>query len=659
MKRFLTTILSLALAFSALAAPKTYELFSPDGKNAVSVKVGADITYTLSHGGQALLTDTPVSMEFSDGVVFGRGDKVRKATRSSVSAVQTPVLYRKTSIQENYNQLKLSFKNFELIFRAYDQGVAYRFVSLLKGEREVKDEPVSLRFPGDWETLVSYTPAEEFNDKFIQSFENQYSAHKLSGWEKDHLACLPLLVQAGDLRLCLTEADLFHYPGLFLRKGGDRELVGVHAPYPVEVQRRVGGRNLQEKILRRGDFIARVGGPQAFPWRIAAIAEQDIDLLQNDLVWLLAAPADDRDWSWIRPGKVAWDWWNDWNIGGVPFKAGINTETYKYYIDFAAKSGIEYVIMDEGWAVPWQADLLQIIPEIDLPEIIRYGAQKGVGIILWAGFGALKNDIPGLCRHFAQMGVKGFKVDFMDRDDQLMEEYMEEVARHAADNRLMVDFHGTHKPTGLQRTWPNVVNFEGVWGLEQLKWSPDADQVTHDVRLPFIRQVAGPMDYTQGAMRNATRGNYRAVYSEPMSQGTRCRQLALYMILESPLNMLCDTPTQYLREPECTAFIAGVPTVWDETVPICGKVGEYVAIARRKGGKWYIGALTDWNARDLEIDLGTILGGGSWQYESFSDGANADRLASDYRREEGTLSVPGKIKVHLAPGGGWAAVFSR
>ena len=661
MNRLLTTLLCLALAVSAFAAPaKKYDLLSPDGKNLVSVSVGSDIRYSVSHAGQAILVDDPVSMTFADGTVFGRDDKVRKALRSSVSSVKTPVLYRQSQIKEQYNELKLSFKEFDLVFRAYDQGVAYRFISRLKGERKVKAEQVELRFASDWEAVFSYARFPEQEDRYIQSFENTCDTQLLSAWKKDSLAFLPLLVKADDLRVLVTEADLWSYPGLFLAgKGGDAVLRGDFAPYPVDVQGNFGGRGLQERVGGRADYIAVSGDNAQYPWRIVSVAEKDIDLLTNNLVWLLARPDDGRDWSWVKPGKVAWDWWNDWNIGGVDFKAGINTATYKYYIDFASAYGIEYVIMDEGWAVPGAVDLLQIIPEIDLPEIIRYAGSKNVGIILWAGFGALKKDIPGLCRHFADMGVKGFKVDFMNRDDQPMVEFYENVAREAAACGLMVDFHGAYKPTGLQRTWPNVVNFEGVHGLEQLKWEDFSDQVTYDTQIPFIRQVAGPLDYTQGAMRNATRGNFRPVNSEPMSQGTRCRQLALYMIFESPLNMLCDTPTQYMKEAECTRFIADVPTVWDETVPICGKVGEYVAIARRKGSVWYIGAITNWTARDLELDLGAGLGGGTWKCESFSDGANASRLASDYRHSTATVSLSEPLKVHLAPGGGWAAVLSR
>lgn len=346
------------------------------------------------------------------------------------------------------------------------------------------------------------------------------------------------------------------YPGMYLYGGAkDGTLAGVYAPYPKTVEQ--GGHNqLQMIVTARENYIARVAGPTCFPWRVMVVAENDAELLDNDMVYKISSPPT-GDFSWVKPGKVAWDWWNAWNLYGVDFAAGVNTETYKYYIDFASDHGIEYVILDEGWAVNKRADLMQVVPEIDLPGILGYAAERNVGIILWAGYWAFDRDMENICRHYSDMGVKGFKVDFMDRDDQQMVDFNRRAAETGARYGLLIDLHGTHKPTGLHRTYPNVVNFEGVNGLEQMKWSPDLDQVTYDVTIPFVRQVAGPMDYTQGAMRNATAGNYRSVYSEAMSQGTRCRQLAEYVVFESPLNMLCDSPSNYMNEKECLEFIGG------------------------------------------------------------------------------------------------------
>ena len=373
------------------------------------------------------------------------------------------------------------------------------------------------------------------------------------------------------------------------------------------------------------------------------------------MVFRLAAPAAEGDWSWVKPGKVAWDWWNAWNLYDVDFRAGINNDTYRHYIDFASEHGIEYVILDEGWAVNKQADLMQVIPEIDLPMLTKYAAERGVGLILWAGYWAFNRDMEGICRHYAAMGIKGWKIDFMDRDDQPMVRFYEDAAATAARYRMVVDFHGAFKPAGLQRTYPNVLNFEGVHGLEQMKWSgPEVDQVTYDVTIPFVRLAAGSADYTQGAMRNATKRNYRPVNSEPMSQGTRCRQLAEYVLFDAPLMMLCDSPSNYRKEPECTAFIAAIPTVWDETLALDGRIAEYAVLARRSGSTWYIGAMTDWKARDMEIPL-DFLPEGSYTVTVYRDGPNADRAARDFRMETTEATAATTLRVHLAPGGGWAA----
>ena len=468
---------------------------------------------------------------------------------------------------------------------------------------------------------------------------------------------LPLVVDAGmGVKLCLTETHLENYPGLYLQASAGK-LTGVFAPYPKEVEQG-GHNNLQMPVKSREDYIAQVDGARTFPWRVCMIARNDIELASNNLSYLLAAPCRVDDYSWVKPGKVAWDWWNDWNIAGVDFRAGINDDTYKYYIDFASEKGIEYVILDEGWAVNMKADLLQVIPEIHLQELVDYAAGKNVGIILWAGYWAFDRDMENVCRHYSQMGVKGFKVDFMDRDDQFMTQFYYRAAEMGAKYKLMIDFHGAFKPAGLNRTYPNVVNFEGVSGLETAKWTSEEeqDQVEYDCQIPFIRQASGPMDYTQGAMRNAARYHHQVCGSEPMSQGTRCHQLGLYMILESPLCMLCDNPTNYrLLGGPCTDFIAKVPTVWDETIVLCGEMGKYVVTARRSGSTWYIGGITNWEARDVEIPT-SFLSSGSHTLTSFVDGVNADRRGDDYKYSTGTLSAGSTLKLHMAPGGGFALV---
>ncbi|MBR4756951.1 MAG: glycoside hydrolase family 97 protein [Bacteroidales bacterium] len=650
---------SICLPVAALPAIKTHTLSSPNGRIKTEIQTGNTVTYSITFDGKAILDPSEISMTLEGGTVFGSG-KVSKAITGSKSGKVIPVAaYKKNSVDDVYNSLTLVFKNNSVEFRAYDNAVVYRFVSTAKkGSFNVESEKAEFNFPQDWMSWVPYVNTskfETFESQFRNSFENYYEHINLSSWNPKRLAFLPVVVDASDgVKVLITESDLRDYPGMFLNGQGGKSLKGVNATYP-KVQE-LDGRG--GAVREREDFIAKASAGRSFPWRIVGIFEDEKNLANSDLTWLLGKPADkSMDWSWVKPGKVAWDWWNDWNIYGVDFESGVNNDTYKYYIDFASKHGIEYVILDEGWAVPGKYDLFQVIPEIDIKELVDYGAPRNVGIILWASYPSVIKDIEGIFKYYSAMGVKGFKVDFMDRDDQLIMDFYEDVASTAAKYHLIIDFHGAFKPSGLERTYPNIVNYEGVAGLEQMKWGAARyDQVTYDVIIPFVRMAAGRMDYTQGAMINATKGRAFANNSSPMSQGTRCRQLAEYAIFEAPLTMLCDSPSNYMAEPECTEFIAGFPTAWDETVPVCGKIGEYVAIARRKGNDWYIGALTNWDARDLVLDLGFI---GSGKMTVFQDGVNAHRAAKDYKKVTSEIPIDGKVQIHMAPGGGWVAKVSR
>ena len=652
------TLLVAALLVAAGLQAKDYVVTSPDGLITVTVSAGDGVSYTVDKGSVRLLDPSRVSMTLQDGTLFGGKDKFR-VSRRSVDETFAAQNFKRATVRDHFNELTLVSKRYDIIFRAYDDGIAYRFVAKgKKGRTVVKAEQAEFNFAGDWNLFVPYVARDNssFEPQFFSSFESTYSHHALSQWEKGRLAFLPLTVEAaGGIRLCVTESDLLDYPGMYLFNGdASSKLTGVFAPYPDKVDQ--GGHNMLQGLVRsRKDYLAEGPASWAFPWRTVIIVDSDKELAQNDMTWRLGRPADGRDWSWVKPGKVAWDWWNDWNVYGVDFKSGVNNDTYKHYIDFASEHGIEYVILDEGWAVNLQADLMQVVPEIDIPMLCRYAESKNVGLILWAGYWAFNRDMEGVCKYYSDLGIKGWKIDSMDRDDQPIVEFYTKAAEVAAKYRMMVDFHGAFKPAGLQRTWPNVINFEGIHGLENMKWATaEVDEVTYDVTVPFTRYVAGPADYTQGAMRNATRGNYRPVNSEPMSQGTRCHQLAEYIVFDAPLTMLCDSPSNYRQEPECTEFIASVPTVWDETIALDGKIAEYVVIARRSGTTWYVGVLGNWNERDLEVDL-SPLGVRKAQGCAFVDGANAYRAARDYRKE--TVSVDGCWKVHLAPGGGAVLVL--
>ena len=652
-------LLALFMVPVMSAATKNHTLSSPDGTLTVRVKSGESLSYSLSLDGRELIADSPVSMTLSGGKVYGESAGVIKETRRSVDTVIPSPFYKKAEVKDRFNELTLKFREFSFIVRLYDDGMAYRFVSHSRKPFEVKSEKALFSLPErTWARMAYVKNPGSFESQFFNSFENTYEYGSVDDWQSGRLAFLPLLLDyPNGVRACVMEADLRDYPGMYLYNSSSSfTLEGVFAAVPDSL-RQGGHNNLQMVPQSRKDYIAACSGAREFPWRIVAVSRTDIGLADCDMVYRLSpAPAPDMDFSWVKPGKVAWEWWNNWNVRGEDFQAGVNTPTYKYYIDFAAEKGIEYVILDEGWSVSGAADLMKVVPKIDLPELISYASSKGVGIILWAGYHAFDRDMEAVCRHYSEMGVKGFKIDFMDRDDQIMVSFHERTARMCAKYHLLADFHGTYKPTGLSRTWPNVINYEGVNGLEQCKWSDfkKLDQVTYDVTMPFIRMAAGPVDYTQGAMKNANRDNFRGVYREPMSQGTRCHQLAEYVVFESPLNMLCDSPANYRQEPECTDFIARIPTVWDETRAVDGDISHYIVMARRKAGTWYVGALSDWDGKRMEVDLGFIPKG-KYMMEIFRDGANASRHGTDYKREVLPLPDSRKITIRMASGGGWAA----
>ena len=650
MKKLLT-ILTLALAAASLQA-KDYKVLSPGGELSVTIQADKTLQWSISLGEEVLLKPSPLSLTLADGTVIGAGTKVRRAVRKSVSQTLAAQNFKRAQVEDRYNELTLQTRDFDIIFRVYDDGAAYRFVT--KKAVTIASEEAVFNFPEDHNAWVPYVrDPGTFEEQFFNSFENHCTLIPISEWDPKRLAFLPLTVDgASHVKLCITETDLRNYPGMYLlNDNAGTSVHGVFAPVPKVIEQ--GGHNMLQGVVKsREPFIYKGDGPEALPWRMVIVAKEDRLLAQSDFVWRLSAPAE-GDFSWVKPGKVAWDWWNDWNIKGVDFESGVNNDTYKYYIDFASRNGIEYVILDEGWAVNKQADLFQVVPEIDLPMLCEYAAKRNVKLVLWAGYWAFNRDMEAVCEHYSKMGIAGWKIDFMDRDDQFMVAFYERAARTAAKYHQFVDFHGAFKPAGLTRTYPNVLNHEGVAGLEQLKWAPASfDQVTYDVVIPFTRLVAGPADYTQGAMRNGAVWNYAPSHSEPMSQGTRCRQLAEYVIFDAPFTMLCDAPTNYEAEPECTQLIASFPTVWDETIALDGRIGEYIVEARRSGDRWYMAAMTNWDARDITFTLPAP----ATEVTLWRDGVNAHRNGQDYRKE--TVKVEnGQVTVHLAPGGGCVLIF--
>jgi len=630
---------------------KYYKLASPDNKLQVNISAGEAIRWSVTQGGQAIITPSAISLELSTGEKLGSKVSIVSAKTEFINETINTVAYKKDKIENKCNQLTLVCKgDYGIIFRAYNDGIAYRFFTKRKDALTIRSEQATFNFDKDYTAFIPHTSDLRGGERYSCSFEEFYTETVLSKFNKDTLGYLPMLVQLdNNKKAVLLEADVQDYPAMFVHPNTENQfsISGTFAPYPLEEALL----RINYLVKKRADYIARVNGTKNFPWRIIVISEQDKDLLNNDMVQKLSEPNKIQNTEWIKPGKVAWDWWNDWNISHVDFRAGINTLTYKYYIDFAAANSIEYVVLDEGWSDDW--DLNKLSPAIDLKQLLEYAKQKNVGLILWSTWYALSRDIDGLCAKYADMGVKGFKVDFLDRNDQKIIASCYEMASIAAKHQLLLDFHGMFSPQGLQRTWPNVINFEGVRGMEYSKWSADERVPKHEVSIPYLRMMAGPMDYTPGAMRNTTKGNARPSNSLPVSQGTRCHQLAMYIVYEGPLQMLADNPTAYKKEQACTDFITKVPTTFNETVALDGKLAEYAVIARKKDGLWYVGAMTNWNARDITIDL-SFVEAGIYEAVIFRDGINADRDATDYVAEIKRVSSSDKLNIHLAPGGGCA-----
>lgn len=658
MKNVLVLSCFLLLNLSFSQKKQDFVLNSPNGKIDVRIAVNDKISWTISHEKDLILAPSDMSMTLDENIVLGKNSVVVNSKKeSSDSSFETP-LYKKKTVQNKYNQLTINFRNdFSIEFRVFDDGAAYRFITKKKKDITVKSEEVSLNFDQDYNTLIPYVrDLRNPKDQYISSFESHYESKKISEFTKDTLAFLPFLIDyKNHKKAVFLEAGLEDYPGLFVTNNKNKTgFESRFSKYPL--QETNGGFNYLNKLItERADYLVKTKGTRSFPWRAIVISENDSALANNDMVQKLSEPSKIAVISWIKPGKVAWDWWNDWNIYNVDFKAGINTQTYKYYIDFASKNKVEYVVLDEGWSV--ETDIMKHSPNVDLEALIAYAKERNVGIILWASWMALHENIDGVFDNYAKLGVKGFKVDFIDRDDAKMVNSVYDIAQKAANHKLIIDFHGMYKPTGIQRTYPNILNFEGVKGLENNKWTPNDDVPLYDCTIPFIRMMAGPMDYTPGAMRNAAKSEFKPSHSNPMSQGTRCHQLALYTIFEAPLQMMADSPTAYMKEQESTNFIARIPTTFDETVSLNGEVEKFVTIARKKADTWYLGSITNWDSRDITIDFSFLEKGKKFQAEIFSDGLNADKAATDYKKEIVTIDSSTKLTYRLASGGGLAIII--
>lgn len=630
---------------------KDYVLFSPDKTSELRISCKQKIGFVVVNRNQTILNVNNIGLEIKNLGTLGDNPVVQKTNYSSGDEViQVPVPVKFSAIRNRYNQLEIKFKkNYSIIFRLYDNGVAYRIVTDIKNDQIfVVKEGMRFNVPNAINTIWPYE-YDKHKNPFLSHFEYLFKNIAYNEIDTTTVGLPVYFTGSNQSKIVFSESDLFDYPNLFLKKEGEN--IQAVMPHVITKQERVGDRGI--RILEEADYIAQTTGKRNYPWRVWMINNDDAGLLTNTLVYQLATPSVIKNPEWVKPGKVAWDWWNANNIYGVDFKSGINNNTYKYYIDFASKYGLEYIILDEGWTKN-TLDLMHPNPEINVPELVAYGKQKNVGIILWVLWNPLNENMDSVLDLYKAWGVKGIKVDFMARAEQYMVNFYTRTAKACADRQLLVDFHGAYKPTGLERTYPNVLSFEGVHGLECDKWEATITP-EHDATLPFTRMMAGPMDYTPGAMQNAVKGNFNAVFTQPMSMGTRAHQTALYVLFESPLQMLADNPSNYLKDPIYTKFLSQIPVTWDDTRVLHADAGKAVIVARKNGNKWFIGGITNWDTFQKEFNL-DFLGDGNYTAEILKDGINANRVGEDYKIETRSVNKTSTLKMNLASGGGFVVI---
>ena len=638
----LLTLATLFIIIGGSATAKDYKVTSPNGKNVVTVSQA--LTINVSHAGKDVVS---VKAGLNSAQLLGHTKQ-----QGQTETISAP-FYRQREFSVSYHQLDVKMSSgFGLQVRAYDEGVAYRFYTANKKETIIAVETAEFSFPEDSKAWLAYSTNDE--NPFAMAFQNYYDETKLSE-AQDKYAFLPATVQCGDVKVTILESDLRSYPGMFL-KADKKSLKAAFAKYPKKMAY-YPWRGMSY-VEDTEDYMAKSTGARTYPWRVMAITEKDTEMPVNNLVYALATPNQIGDTSWIKPGKVAWDWWNDWNLKGVDFEAGINTRTYQYYIDFAAKNHIPYVVLDEGWYDSSKADIMNPIADINLQGLIDYAQQRGVGIVLWTVFNVLDEHLIEACEKYKAMGIKGFKIDFMDRNDQTAVEMAERLAKTCAQYQLFVDYHGYFTPTGMNRTYPNILNYEGVFGMEEARWAKkETDMPKYDVTFPYIRMMAGNVDFTPGAMRNGTKENWVVCYQNPVSMGTRCHQLACYIVHDSPFTMLCDAPTNYEQEQACVDLITSIPDTFDETRILQGLIGHYIVSARRNGSDWYVGGQTNWDGREVSLSLDFLRPGETYQATIVTDGINANHNAEDYRIEHQSITANDKLHLKLASGGGFVIIL--
>ncbi|WP_368106906.1 glycoside hydrolase family 97 protein [Bacteroides nordii] len=638
-------LLTFATAWGSHLSAKVIDVKSPNGELNISVDVKDKIYYSVSYGNDLLLKDCYLNLQL-ENETLGNNPKLRSTKKGVIDeSVKREIPLKNAVVKNHCNTLRMNFAgNYAVEFRVFDNGVAYRFITDKKGDNIVMGEDFVLNFPANYKAHLSQP------NGFKTSYEYPYTHVNTEEYKAtDRMSYLPILLETDKpYKILISEADLHDYPCMFLKSTGQNGMQSLFPKVPLEFGED-GDRSL--KILKEADYIAKTAGKRSFPWRFMVITKEDKQLLENEMVYNLSTPCVLEDYSWIKPGQVSWEWWHDARLYGVDFRSGYNMDSYKYYIDFASKFGIPYIIMDEGWAKSTR-DPYTPNPTINLAELIQYGKERNVKIVLWLTWLAVENNFD-LFKTFADWGVAGVKIDFMDRSDQWMVNYYERVAKEAAKHKLFVDFHGSFKPAGLERKYPNVLSYEGVLGMEQ----GGNCRPANSIYLPFMRNAVGPMDFTPGSMLSAQPEDNRSTRANAMGSGTRAYQMALFVVFESGLQMLADNPVYYYRERPCTEFISSVPVTWDETKVLYAKVGEAVVVARRKGDKWFIGGITNNEGRTINLDLSFLPAGQSFTLTSFEDGINADRQAMDYKQRESKVNNATQLTIKMVRNGGWAGVI--
>ena len=638
-------LLTFATAWGSHLSAKVIDVKSPNGELNISVDVKDKIYYSVSYGNDLLLKDCYLNLQL-ENETLGNNPKLRSTKKGVIDeSVKREIPLKNAVVKNHCNTLRMNFAgNYAVEFRVFDNGVAYRFITDKKGDNIVMGEDFVLNFPANYKAHLSQP------NGFKTSYEYPYTHVNSEEYKAtDRMSYLPILLETDKpYKILISEADLHDYPCMFLKSTGRNGMQSLFPKVPLEFGED-GDRSL--KILKEADYIAKTAGKRSFPWRFMVITKEDKQLLENEMVYNLSTPCVLEDYSWIKPGQVSWEWWHDARLYGVDFRSGYNMDSYKYYIDFASKFGIPYIIMDEGWAKSTR-DPYTPNPTINLAELIQYGKERNVKIVLWLTWLAVENNFD-LFKTFADWGVAGVKIDFMDRSDQWMVNYYERVAKEAAKHKLFVDFHGSFKPAGLERKYPNVLSYEGVLGMEQ----GGNCRPANSIYLPFMRNAVGPMDFTPGSMLSAQPEDNRSTRANAMGSGTRAYQMALFVVFESGLQMLADNPVYYYRERPCTEFISSVPVTWDETKVLYAKVGEAVVVARRKGDKWFIGGITNNEGRTINLDLSFLPAGQSFTLTSFEDGINADRQAMDYKQRESKVNNVTQLTIKMVRNGGWAGVI--